>query len=114
MNNNNPQSLSYMVSSIDLKRKIKHKFKLIQYDTLYQIKSIFQLLPKPNSLCIILLNSSIDTGHWCCIFRAKTNLIIYIDSYGKGPDKEFKYIKNKLELHENKPYLTILLNKEHQ
>ena len=114
MNNNNPQSLSYMVSSINLKQKIKHKFKIIQYDKLYLIKSIFELLPKPNSLCIILLNTQIDSGHWTLIFRSKTNLITYIDSYGKGPDKEFKYIKNKLELHENKPYLTILLNKAHQ
>jgi hypothetical protein len=112
-NSNNPNSLSYMVSSVDLKRKIKHKFKLIQYDQLYLIKSIFELLPRPNTLCIILLNVKQNSGHWTLIFRTKTNLIIYIDSYGKKPDGELKYIQNKKFLHENKPYLTFLLNKAH-
>lgn len=40
-----PNDLSYLVSSIDLKNKIKHKVKIIQYKQLIQFDNLLELLP---------------------------------------------------------------------
>jgi hypothetical protein len=45
MIDSNPDSLSYLVSSIDLKNKIKHKIKIIQYKNLFKYNNLLQLLP---------------------------------------------------------------------
>lgn len=42
----------------------------------------------------------------------ENKLLTYFDSYGKGIDQELKYVSNanRQALHENKPYLTNLVN----
>lgn len=92
--NTDPNSLSYLVSSIDLKNKIHHKLKIIQYKQLYNINNLLTLLPNKLSILIILINTSPNSGHWTCLVR-QDMLLTYFDSYGKGIDQEFVCIWNK-------------------
>jgi hypothetical protein len=113
---NNENSLSYMVSNDNLKQKIYHKFKLIEYPQLSNYNNIVkQLLPnKKLSILIILLETSNNSGHWTALVR-KDKTLYYFDSYGKGPDDELKYIDPKVRKQLNeKPYLSELLNKAKQ
>jgi hypothetical protein len=113
MIDSNPDSLSYLVSSIDLKNKINHKIKIIQYKNLFKYNNLLQLLPNKISILVILINTSPSgTGHWVVLMRQDT-LLTYFDSYGKQLDEELKYISNtnRTVLHETNPYLSILVSK---
>lgn len=107
----NPNDLSYLVSSVDLKAKIKHKFRLIQYKDIFKYDNLFKLLPTKLSILVILINTSPNgSGHWTVLIR-QNNLLIYFDSYGKGIDEELKYVSkaDRTTLHETKPYLSMLV-----
>jgi hypothetical protein len=111
--NDNPDSLSYLVSSIDLKNKINHKIKIVQYKDLFKYNNLLQLLPNKISILVILINTSPSgSGHWVVLIR-QNKLLTYFDSYGKQLDEELKYISNanRKVLHETTPYLSILVNK---
>jgi hypothetical protein len=111
--NTNPNELSYLVSSIDLKNKIKHKIKIIQYKNLFKYNNLLQLLPNKISILVILINTSPSgSGHWTVLMR-QDKLLTYFDSYGKQIDEELKYVSNtnRTVLHETEPYLSILVNK---
>lgn len=109
----NPNSLSYLVSNIDITNKIKHKVKIIQYKDLFKYKTLSKLLPNKVSILVILINTSVNGGgHWTVLIRNDKQLI-YFDSYGKGVDQELRYVddEDKQLLHENKPYLSELIKK---
>jgi hypothetical protein len=111
--NTNPNELSYLVSSIDLKNKINHKIKIVQYKDLFKYDSLLKLLPNKISILVILINTSPSgSGHWTVLIRQDT-LLTYFDSYGKQLDEELRYVSNtnRTVLHETKPYLSILVNK---
>lgn len=108
----NPNDLSYLVSSIDLKNKIRHKIKIVQYKQLFKCDDLLKLLPNKLSILVILINTSPNnSGHWTLLVR-QDKLLTYFDSYGKAIDQELKYVSDayRKELHETKPYLTILVN----
>jgi hypothetical protein len=113
MIDSNPDSLNYLVSSIDLKNKITHKIKIIQYKDLFKYDSLLKLLPNKISILVILINTSPSgSGHWTVLIR-QDKLLTYFDSYGKYIDEELKYVSNtnRTVLHETEPYLSILVNK---
>lgn len=106
MSSTDPNELSYLVSSIDLKQKIKHKIKIVQYKDLFKCNDLLTLLPNKLSILVILIHTSPNnSGHWT-ILKRQDKLLTYFDSYGKGVDQELKYIsdKNKQALHETKSY----------
>jgi len=104
--------LDYFVSNFDIEKKIKHKMKIIQYKDLYKYKSLKTLLPNKLSILIILINTASRSGHWTLLVR-QDKLLTYFDSYGKAVDAELQYIDSseKTVLHENKPYLSTLIDK---
>lgn len=107
----NSNSLSYMVSNFDLVKKIHSPIKIIEYPELAEYSDITQLLPNAFSIVVILLETQRNTGHWTCLIRSD-NTLMYFDSYGKGPDKEFKLIgKAALEQLNERPYLSALLTR---
>jgi hypothetical protein len=113
MIDSNPDSLSYLVSSIDLKNKINHKIKIIQYKDIFKYNNLLQLLPNKISILVVLINTDPTSGgHWTVLIR-QDKLLTYFDSYGKQLDEELKYVSNtnRTVLHETKPYLSILVNK---
>jgi len=110
---NNPNSLSYMVSNIDLQHKINHKVRIIEYKFLYKYDDIIKLLPNPFSILIILIDTSLTTGgHWTALIR-KNEILTYFDSYAKKVDAELQYINSNIrnQIHEDRPYLSMLLAK---
>jgi hypothetical protein len=105
--------LSYMVSNKDLKQKIHtNNLKIIEYPELRFCNNIIDLLPQDMSVLVILIETKPNCGHWTTCIRAN-NIITYFDSYGVRYDGELKNIdtKDRVMLHEDKPYLTALLNK---
>ena len=86
----NPNDLSYLVSSIDLKNKIRHKIKIVQYKQLFKCDDLLKLLPNKLSILVILINTSPNnSGHWTLLVR-QDKLLTYFDSYGKAIDQELK------------------------
>lgn len=63
--------------------------------------------------CIIFIPLSPTFGHWCCLIKRKGNIIDWFDPYGIAPDKEKHWINETVlkQLHEDKPYLTQLLQR---
>ena len=66
----------------------------------------------PNEICsvIILTESEINAGHWCCLCR-NHNDIYWFDSYGVRPDGELAFISNSIKrmLGESEHSLTRLI-----
>jgi hypothetical protein len=101
---------SYAMSNSDI-YKIIGKDSVIMYPDFADKKSIFECLDDKGRCVIFFETVSKNVGHWECLFvRGKT--IYFFDSYGLGPDKAQKFLRNntKIVLKENKPYLTNLLN----
>ena len=104
-------SLAYNVSNFDIQGKIGHKLTIVQYKNLFEFNDLLQLIPDQFSILVILINTAPQGGgHWTLLVRQNKHLT-YFDSYGKGIDQELKYISDKQELHENKPYLSLLVKK---
>lgn len=113
--NNNPNSLSYCVSNINIMQKIHYKYlKIIQYNELYKVKNLLTLLPNAQlSILVILFNTSVG-GHWVILIRTG-NKLSYCDSYGYSPDSELQLIPKNVrqEFHEHynlSSLIEILLN----
>ena len=104
------KELSYEVSNVDLKKKIKHDFKLVLYPDLSNYSNIVDLLPNSFSILVILLEAS-GSNHWTALIR-QNNILIYFDSYGKKWDGEFYLIPKNVQIQkgEQNHYLTTLLN----
>lgn len=68
---------------------------IILYHNLKNYKSINQMLK--NNCCIILYQSDINFGHWCCINKIDKN-IYFFDSYGMFPDKQKDYLNESKEI----------------
>ncbi len=99
------KDLAYLVSNIDLQKKFKStpgQIKIVVYPELNDTEDIMDILPSEISACFILLKTSEQSGHWCCLCR-NNNSIYYFDSYGVAPDGELSRISSGLryELHEN-------------
>lgn len=106
------KEISTLVSNFDIEKKFNNsdKIKIKVYSDLAKYDSLLDLLPNPICSCFILLRTSSNNGHWTSITRYN-NTITYFDSYGIGPDMEFKNIDSNIryQLGENKPLLTDLL-----
>ena len=102
-------SLAYNVCNLDIQGKIGHKLTIVQYKNLFEFNDLLQLIPDQFSILVILINTAPQGGgHWTLLVRQNKHLT-YFDSYGKGIDQELKYVTDKQELHENKPYLSMLV-----
>jgi hypothetical protein len=108
----NKNELAYLVSNYDIEKKFNHSkaIKVIIYSDLQYYNDIYDLLDKNISACFILLRTSVNSGHWCCLVRNNKN-IYYFDSYGVGPDGELSRISKGLryQLGESDKLLTGLI-----
>ena len=105
--------LSYMVSNIDIGKKLKSykkQIKIIIYKDLDGMTSISDLLPYDKCCCFILIQTSDNTGHWTLLCRNNSN-IYYFDSYGIRPDGEMHNIpeQERYLLDESRPLLSHLI-----
>ncbi len=105
--------LSYMVSNIDIMKKLKQFKKYVNviiYENLEGKSTIDDILPYDKCCCFILIRTSNDSGHWSVVCRNNTN-IYYFDSYGIKPDGELHNIpeNQRYILDENRPLLSHLI-----
>lgn len=101
----------YSLSNFDIQELLKGKANLLTYLELKEYDNIDDVLGKYGA-CVILYLSSLNYGHWCCIFRSpKKNTLEYFDPYGYTVDYALKFAPehfrkvNGLEY----PHLTYLL-----
>ena len=102
--------LKYSFSNHDIQQYLPN-VPIIEYQDLEKYNTIKDLLPEQTCSVIILIETSENRGHWTSLSR-RGNLLIYFDSYGLDVDMEFRYIplKIRMTLHENKKYLTNLID----
>jgi len=85
---------------------------IIMYPNLSKYSDINDCFGDDDKFILFFELSAGGVGHWETCFR-NNNVIYFFDSYGLQPDKCEDYINSntRLTLNENKPYLTMLLNK---
>jgi hypothetical protein len=105
---------SYALSGDDIKKILGYNVKIIKYPEFGNMDSIFEAFDNRDTCIIFFETVSSSVGHWECIFNdPDTSTITFFDSYGLAPDTAENYLRKntRITLKENKPYLTVLLNK---
>ena len=98
----NPNSLEYLVSNVDILNKLKNfSVKIVLYKDLQNITYITQLLPIQYCAVCILIKTTANSGHWTCLVR-QNNTLYYFDSYGVAVDIELHL---RYDLNEKTKYL---------
>jgi hypothetical protein len=72
------QGEDYAFDGEDMKELTENKYKIYRYHELEKFDNIDQVLGD-NLGAIILYQSSVNSGHWCCLFR-EGNTIYFFDS----------------------------------
>lgn len=110
------KAINYPLSDLDIQTILKpNRINIIQYPDLKNVEDINSIFDKLGR-CILFFPLSTTFGHWCCILKRKGNIIDFFDPYGIAPDKEKEWISADVlkKLHEDKPFLTILLQRANQ
>jgi hypothetical protein len=96
----------------DTIKKYLPKAKIIKYSELKKYNNIEELLKKPLDYVIILYEQKINSGHWVLLSKYD-NIIEFFSSYGNYIDECLNWNTQEINdiLGQNKPYLSILLNK---
>lgn len=103
--------LAKMISDSDFTKYFTDaKEKTMKYSELSNYNTIDELLSKPKDYRIILTESKLNEGHWCCLTK-NNNRYVWFDSYGVRPDGELALIPLiiKKMLKEDKHYLSRLI-----
>jgi len=103
--------VSKALSDADIKKKLGKNTRIVTYPELKNYKSIDQLLEIDNR-CIILIETKINAGHWCCLLKYG-DVVEFFDSYGLPKiDDELSYVSlpTRKVLGEQKHLLSALLD----
>jgi len=65
--------------------------RILKYSELKNYRSMTELLPKPNTFFICLLEEDVNRGHWVAMMRLKKNYF-YFNSYGVKYDADLSVI----------------------
>lgn len=79
-----------MFSNSDIERWLGNDC-IIKYSDLAEYPTINDLLPNDKDFKVILVESSVNQGHWVCIMKYG-DIIEYFNSYGTLPEYDFKFI----------------------
>jgi len=98
------------MSDLDINHYLKRP--TVKYCELAKYKNIDELLPNPIDYVVLLVESSLNSGHWVCCLKYN-NIIEYFDSYGNSPSAPLKWNNKELnnKLGQGKQYLNNLFNK---
>jgi hypothetical protein len=85
---------------------------ILKYSDLANYNSIDELLPKPRDFRIILIEDSVNKGHWCCILKYDKT-IEWFNPYGGIPDRQKNLLgkARNMMLGQEEDYLTNLMTK---
>jgi hypothetical protein len=97
-------------------RKYFPNAKILKYSELSKYSDITQLLPRPKTFFFLLYERSPNVGHWTLVSRYIDNgkdTIEFFCSYGSKIDAPLSWtpIGIRVQLGEDKPFLSILLDK---
>jgi hypothetical protein len=84
------KELAKMLSDSDIDRWVG-KGHIIKYSDLADYSNINELLPNDKDFKIILVESSVNQGHWVAIMKYG-DIIEYFNSYGTKFEYDFKFI----------------------
>lgn len=86
--------------------------KILKYSELANYKNIDELLPKPRDFRIILVEDSVNKGHWCCILKYD-KVVEWFNPYGIRPDAQKNMLGKvrNIMLGQDKDYMTELMLK---
>jgi hypothetical protein len=103
--------LSYSFSNFDIKKLLGQDCKIMEYNDLIDYNTIDDLLPGENNYVVILIETSDNVGHWCCLLKYK-NTLEWFDSYALGVDEELSFIRKTMNkiLGQDKKQLTKLID----
>ena len=103
----------YSLSDSDIRKILGRGCKIVKYSELSNYNTIEQLLPKEKASVILLIEDSLDHGHWVGLCRFK-DTYMYFDSYGNPVDADLKWasMQTRRELHEDKPYLFSIIRQK--
>lgn len=100
------------LSDSDILTALDGKCNLLAYEDLEKYSDIESVLGEYGA-CVILYQSTVDNGHWICIFKhhTKQDTLIFFDSYGFMIDSELKLSNFNLQVHNGEivPHLTHLI-----
>jgi hypothetical protein len=85
---------------------------ILKYSDLANYNSIDELLPKPRDFRIILVEDSVNKGHWCCILKYDKT-IEWFNPYSGIPDRQKNLLgkARNMMLGQDEDYLTNLMTK---
>lgn len=87
---NYKKELARMFSDSDIDRWLGAGH-IIKYSDLADYNNINELLPNDKDCKVILIESSVNQGHWVCVMKYG-DIIEYFNSYGTKPEYDFKFI----------------------
>jgi len=104
------QGEDYAFSGENMKDLTENKYKIYRYHELEKFDNIDQVLGD-NLGAIILYQSSVNSGHWCSLWR-EGNTIYFFDSYGFDIDQELKFSEFHMRRHKGveTPHLSHLID----
>lgn len=109
------KELDKPLSSLDIKKILNGKVKIILYPEIINYYTIDDLLYPYDCIVILYMHNKIVNGfygHWCCLFKINDYEIEFFDPYGIFPDDE---LNTTMDSHFRKnngleyPLLTYLL-----
>ena len=102
---------AYSLSNKDIFNLLDGKFNMVLYPNLHKYRSIDEVLG-PYGACVLLVEAKERYGHWTCLWKLNQNTVSYFNSYGGYPDDSLDYVPEEFakENHEDKPYLSVLLD----
>jgi hypothetical protein len=83
--------LPQFLTDTDIRRYLGQNFPIHKYGDLDEMTDINQILPTDKCCCILLVESTYNTGHFVAVAR-KGDTIIQFDSYGVKIDTELNYV----------------------
>jgi hypothetical protein len=99
---------SKSLSNDELMKIIKNKANLLIYHQLEDYDNIDDVLGR-HKACILLYETALNYGHWCCVFKRDAKTIEFFDPYGLVPDSELKWIPKNLRKDGRYPHLSYLM-----
>jgi len=83
------------LSTDDIRKITGENNPILTYSQLQDYDSISDIFNKLNSDNFILLyETSLNFGHWCCCFKLPNGDIEFYDPYGGKPDDRLKHMKD--------------------
>jgi len=84
------------LSDLEIHEIVEGKAEIRFYSELSRMKNLQQCMGVHRA-CVLLYETKVHFGHWCCFFQVDENTIEFFDSYAIRPDGEFRFVPPDME-----------------